>query len=1073
MNALIDMALSRARTVMAILVVSIIFGVSSYINIPKEADPDIPFPFVLISMSHPGISPTDAERLLIKPMEKRLQSIEGVKEMKASAVEGMAFISLEFDVNFDQDQALIDGREEVDIAKADLPSDTEEPMVTELNAALFPVIAVTLSGSLPERKLFQLAKELQDRIEALPGVLEVNLMGNREDLLEIVIDPVKLETYNITQQELLIAVTNNNRLIAAGALDTGQGRFSVKVPGLFEKAQDIYDLPIKVSGDGVVTLSDVASIRRTYKDREGYALFNGKPAVALQVVKRLGANVIKTNQSVRDIVAIEKKIWPDNVEVGFILDTSDFINDALTSLQASILTAISLVMVIIVAALGLRSGLMVGIAIPSSFLLAFLVLYMTGSSVNNMVMFGMVLAVGMLVDGAIVVVEYADRKMSAGLDKKESYALAAKRMSWPIFSSTLTTLAAFLPMLLWPGITGKFMAYLPITLIYVLMASLFVALIFLPVIGSIFGQAQTGTTTTMKALAGDEHTELAAMKGFIGRYAKIVQWAVHSPLKVLSLSIGVVTIIIGLFLASNVGTIFFVNSDPEIISAMVGARGNLSTEEELRLVVEVENKIMTIEGIENIYTATSSSNSMGFALQSPPPDDTIGQINIELKDWKDRRHSSEIIHEIREKTSSFPGIRVEVRLQEAGPPVGKDVQLQLRSDYSDVLLSDVARIRKYWDKLDGLIEIEDSRPLPGIEWELTVDREQAGLFGADVAQVGSVVQLVTTGVLIGEYRPDDAEDEVEIRVRYPNADRNLSQLDKLKIQTAQGLVPISNFVKRSPQPQVNKIDRMNGKRIISIRANTEPGVLPSQKVDEIKKWLKESGIDPRIDYEFKGADEEGDAAADFLSSAMLLSLFLMGIILLTQFNNFYHVFLTLSSVIVSTVGVLLGIIITGQSFSIVMTGTGIVALAGIVVNNNIVLIDTFQRLREAGYELYEAVIRTATQRLRPVLLTTITTICGLLPMAVQLNVNFFTRTVTAGGPIAVWWIELATAVVFGLAFATLITLILTPALLVLPQHLRVHLPQYWAKCVSYILALWGKHFRNRSRKSHESPQPAE
>ena len=1080
MNAIIDAALSRTRTVLAILFISVIFGVYSYINIPKEASPDIPFPFILISMSHPGISPTDAERLLIKPMEKRLQTIEGVIEMKASAVEGMAFISLEFDVNFDQGQALLDVREEVDLAKTDLPSDTEEPVVKEVSSGLLPVIAVTLSGEVPERKLLQLAKLTQDRIEALPGVLEVNLMGTREDLLEVVIDPVKLETYNITQQELFIAVTNNNRLIAAGALDTGQGRFSVKVPGLIESAQDVYDLPLKVSGDGVVTLSDVASIRRSYKDREGYALFNGQPAVALQVVKRIGANIIETNQSVRDTVAAAQKVWPDNIEVGFILDTSDFIKNAISYLQASILTAVALVMVIIVAALGLRSGLMVGIAIPSSFLLGLLFLNISGTSINNMVMFGLVLSVGMLVDGAIVVVEYADRKISSGLDKKEAYGLAAKRMSWPIITSTLTTLAAFLPMMLWPGLPGKFMSYLPLTLIYVLMASLIVALIFLPVIGSLIGQAQTGTSTTMRALDGDEHAELSAMTGFVGRYAKVIQWTIKQPVKVLGYASLIVTVIFGLSTIFKPGVMFFTNSDPEMISILVGARGNLSTDEARDLVTQVERRIANIEGIENFYTSTSSSNSMLFALESPPPDDTIGQINIDLKDWKERRHSKIIINEIRERTLDLPGIRVELRIQENGPPVGKDVQLELRSDFNGPLLAEASRIRNHFENVDGLIEVEDSRPPPGIDWELQVDREQAGLFGADVAQVGAVVQLVTTGVLIGEYRPDDVDDEVEIRVRYPHSERNLSQLDKLRIQTAQGLVPISNFVTRSPQPRVNKIGRLDGKRIISIRANTAPGILPSEKVAEVQAWLKESTLDPNIDYQFRGASEETEAATKFLSTAMLLSLFLMGIILLTQFNNFYHVILTLSSVVVSTVGVLLGIILTGQIFSVIMTGTGVVALAGIVVNNNIVLIDTFQRLREAGHELHDAVIRTATQRLRPVLLTTVTTVCGLLPMAFQLNVNFFTREVLSGGPVAIWWVELATAVVFGLAFATLITLILTPALLVLPHHLRSRMPHYRAAILEFMRKLWAfmyhqwnKYSDKQADKSHSSSQPAE
>ncbi len=1054
MNALIDAAMNRSRTVLAILFVSIFFGISAYFDIPKEADPDVPFPFVLVTIRHPGISPADAERLLIKPMEKRLQSIEGVKEMKAAALEGLALITLEFDVDFDQDQALIDVREEVDIAQADLPSDTEEPVVTELNAALFPVIAVTLAGSLPERKLYQIARHLQDRLEALPQVLEVKLMGNREDLLEVIVDPVKLETYNVTQQELLMAVTNNNRLVAAGALDTGQGRFSVKVPGLFETAQDIYDLPIKVSGDGVVTLSDLAEIRRTFKDRDGYARYNGEPAVALQVVKRLGANIIKTNQAVRDVVAEESRDWPQGLKVGFILDRSDFINDALTTLEASILTAISLVMIIVVAALGLRSGLMVGIAIPSSFLLAFLILYVNGVTVNIMVMFGMVLAVGMLVDGAIVVVEYADRKMSAGLGRKQAYAMAAKRMAWPIITSTLTTLAAFLPMMLWPGITGKFMAYLPLTLIYVLTASLFVALIFLPVIGMLIGRPQSGTRETMQALAGDEDSDLTALTGLTGTYARIVNRAIHAPLRVLGLSVATVAMIVSAYMAFNVGTMFFIENDPKIIGVIVGARGNLSTDEARDLVVEVEKAVLKIDGIENVYTATSNNSDLQFALQSPPPDDTIGQINVELKDWRTRRHSREIIQEIREKTSHFPGIRVEVRLEEAGPPVGKDVQLELRSDYGDLLLAEATRIRKHFDEMTGLIEIEDSRPLPGIEWELQVDREQAGRFGADVAQVGTAVQLVTNGVLIGEYRPDDAEDEVEIRVRFPYAERNIDQLDQLRIQTKSGLVPISNFVTRLPQPRVNKIERVDGERYIIIRANTAPGVLPSEKVSELKAWLKTADIDPRVSYNFRGADEESEAASAFLGTAMLLALFLMGIILLTQFNNFYYVVLTLSSVVLSTVGVMLGIVITGQIFSIVMTGTGVVALAGIVVNNNIVLIDTFQRLRRAGFEPMDAALRTATQRLRPVLLTTVTTICGLLPMAVQLNVNFFTRTITHGGPVAIWWVELATAVIFGLAFSTLITLVLTPALLVLPEHLK-------------------QKFRRQRLAAAAPPQPAE
>ncbi len=707
----------------------------------------------------------------------------------------------------------------------------------------------------------------------------------------------------------------------------------------------------------------------------------------------------------------------------------------LTQLEAAILTAICVVMIIVVAALGLRSGFLVGLAIPSSFLLAFLNLNLMGSTLNSMVMFGMVISVGVLVDAAIVIVEYADRKMSEGLVRTEAYGLAAKRMFWPIVTSTLTTLAAFVPMLAWPGIVGKFMSYLPITLINVLGASMLVALIFLPVVGSLVGRTQASNAKTLKALAAGESGDLKTLTGVTGAYVRLVQKAIERPLTVVGISISAVFGIGVLFMVSDVGSALFVESDSPNIAVLVGARGNLSSTESRDLVAEVEEVIKDVDGVGSVFSTTGSIE-FSAGPQTPPPDDTIGQINIELLNWKFRPHSDIVVAEIRELVSGLAGIKVEVRLIENGPPVGKDVQLELRSDFGDVLLAEASRVRQYFESLEGLIELDDSRPLPGIEWELKVDREQAGRFGADVSQVGAMVQLVTNGILLSEYRPDDSEDEVEIRVRFPYNQRSINQLDQLRIQTREGLVPISSFVKREPKPQVNKIERIDGKRVIAVRANTAPGYLTSQKVAEIENWIETEGLDKRVTYDFRGADEESDASTDFLGGAMAASLFLMAIILLTQFNSFYYVVLTLTSVVLSTTGVLLGIVVTGQLISIMMTGTGIIALAGIVVNNNIVLIDTFQRLRQSGYELYDAILRTAAQRLRPVLLTTITTICGLLPMALQVNLDFFAREVSAGGPIASWWVPLATAVIYGLSFSTVITLVLTPSLLALPDHLR-------------------------------------
>lgn len=1045
MNSFIDAALARTRTVMTLMVLMVLAGVSAYISIPKEADPDIQIPVFYVSIVHQGISPEDAERLLIKPMETELRSLEGLDELTAIASTGHAGIILEFDVSFDKDSALADVREKVDLAQAELPSDTEEPIIREFNTSLFPVLIVTLSGDVPERTLFQHARALQDEIEGnVSTVLQAELVGHREELLEVIIDPSRMESYDVSQSELINAVSLNNRLVAAGAVDSGEGRFSVKVPGLFEDRDDVLNLPVKVSGDGVVTLSDLADIRRTFKDVDSYARFNGQPAIALQITKRIGENIVDNNQQVVNIVENFSANWPEEIQVNYTLDASTWIFRALGSLQASIITAIALVMIVCVAALGMRSSILVGVAIPTSFMIGFLFMSIMGMTVNMMVMFGMLLSVGILVDGAIVVVEYADRKMAEGLDRLEAYSLGAKRMFWPIASSTATTLAAFLPMLAWPGVSGEFMSYLPITLIVVLTASFITAMLFLPVLGSLVGKTEDQDSEVLKMLAGAETGDVRLLPGLTGSYVRMLDRLVHHPLLVLSGASVILIITMFAYGSFGNGVEFFVDTEPEQAIILVGARGNLSASDMQRLAQEVEEIALSTAGVRTVFSQAGTSVGGGGPGQGGDrPADVIAEMMIELDKYETRRKGAIILEEIRQRSAEIPGITVEVRKREDGPPTGKDIQIQLTSNDVDALLRTTDFIRHHVDNTDlGLIDVEDSRPLPGIEWVLSVDREMAGRFGADITTVGATVQLVTNGILIGNYRPDDAEDEVDIRVRYPSEYRSVAQLDQLRIRTNNGLVPISNFVSREPQQQVSTIERIDGHRRYTLKANTgvNPETGAKRNVDEVvgilEEWLAEQDIDPAVTVKFRGANEEQAAAGDFLGKAMLAALFLMFIILLTQFNSFYFSVLTLSTVVLSTVGVLLGMMVTGQTFSIIMTGTGIVALAGIVVNNSIVLIDTYQRLLRDGMDEIEAILRTAGQRLRPILLTTITTMFGLLPMAIQVNVNFFAREITYGGPVAAWWVQLSTAIIFGLGFSTLLTLVLVPVLLVAPSRFK-------------------------------------
>ena len=1034
MNSLIDAAVTRYRTTLLIMFMVIITGIAARQAIPVESDPYIQVPFYLVNVFHEGISPEDAERLLVMPMEQELRSLDGIKEIKGYASEGLATMFVEFEVDMDLDQALLDVREAIDRARPEMPDTAEEPVINEASTADFPVLQVNFTGdNVPERVLYNAARRAKEELEGLPGVLEANLNGAREELLEAIIDPAKLESYNISNEQLINTVLRNNRLIPAGAIDKGEGRFSVKVPSVIETATDIFDLPVKNTGDTVVTLRDVATIRRTFKDRATYARINGKRGISLQLVKRAKANTISTIEDAKEIVERLKKDIPSSVNVFYTSDQGPFALAQVSELEGNITTALALVMVLVVAAMGLRSGLIVGIGIPVSFLFSLIFIYLLGFTFNFMVMFGMLLGLGMLIDGAIVVTEYADRKMMEGFDSRAAYTLAAKRMFWPVTASIATTLAAFLPLMFMPGIPGKFMSFLPITVFTVLSGSLLFALVFCPTLGALFGKAEVKDEKHMANLAELENGDPTRLRNLTGLYAKLLQYATRYASVTMLLTLAIVSTCFVAYGNYGKGVVFFSEAEPQYAQIYIKSRGNLSIEETNALVLDVEERVLQVADIKaiNTYAQTPGSDSRDL--------DRIGGAFLEMHSESERdRGGNAILEEIRQRTAGIPGVAVEVEEMEQGPRSGKPISIQFSSKDRELLEPAVARLRAFVDTLPELRDIADSRSLPGIEWELSVDRAQAALYGADVLQVGVAVQLLTNGVKVGEYRPDDAEEPVDIRVRFPYADRGVGALDTLRISTPQGLVPISNFVSRKAAPNVDTTERIDGTPVETLRANLAPDVLASDMVRRIQAWLDQQSWDPRIQITFRGENEDQEEVLAFVFFAFGMSLLLMFILLVTQFNNLYQSVLILFAVVLSTAGVLLGLLVTDSSFSAILTGVGVVALAGIVVNNNIVLIDTYNHLQREHPELdYVAlIVRTGAQRLRPVMLTTVTTVFGLLPLASNYSIDFINRSIVYGGQLSSFWVPLSQAIVSGLTFATLLTLVATPAMLALPHQIR-------------------------------------
>lgn len=1012
MNALIAYGISHVRLTISALLFLLVAGIVAYIGIPKEAEPDVQIPIVYVSVTQRGISPEDSERLILRPLETQLKSVANVKEMRASAFEGGGFVLLEFQPGFDSKKAVADVRAKVDDAKRDLPRDAEEPKVTEVNLSLFPVIIIAMKGDMPEQAMVRLARQLRTGIEQVPGVLAAELKGARDEVVEIIVEPSLLAAYGVALDDLVRAVSASNTLIAAGALESASGRFSVKVPSLLEKPEDILTLPVLATSGAVVRLGDVAEVRPTFKDAVSITRVDGKPAITIEVSKRVGANLIDTVDGVKYALEKARPLLPATVELTTTQDRSIHIRTMLSDLQNSVISGVLLVAIVILATLGFRASLLVGLAVPFSFLAGILALQLFGLTVNIVVLFSLILAVGELVDDAIIVTEFAERRMAEGVAPKEAYALAANRMTGPVIAATTTRIAAFSPLLFWPGIVGEFMKFLPLTLIATLFASLLYALFFVPALGALVGRGHV--------------PEDGAALSRKGLYMRSVEWALRRPGLTLLITVALLFAIPMVHARIGKGVEFFPDVEPDYALVQVRARGNLSLTEKDRLVAMVEKRLIDMKEISTIYTRAGEQPRGGMNEVSA---DTIGVIQFEFVDWQKRRRAGEIMEEIRAKTADIAGIEIAVTKPRAGPPTGKPIQIELSALDPDKLNAAARKVAAMLAARPDLADIDDGLPLPGIDWTLRLDRGEAAKVGAAAGTVGTAVQLVTNGVKLTEYRPATTDKSVDVLLRFPPAKRSIDHLDDMLVNTPVGPVPISTLVKREATRSVGTLNRVNATRVINLSANLQEGVAAAKAQKEVTEALAKLDLGPGIFFRLKGEDEERAKASAFLSKAFGAAMFLIFAVLLAQFNSFTSVGLILSSVVLALIGVFVGLLIMDQPFGVVMTGLGIISLAGVIVNNNIVLIDTYDDYRRDGMPATEAILKTCAERARPVVMTAASSVLGVAPIAFGVNIHFVAREVTMGAPATQWWVQLSTAMLFGLSFATVLTLIVTPAAL--------------------------------------------
>lgn len=1019
-----DAAVDRRSTIFLLMLIIIIAGTYSYIVLPRESTPDVTVPYVLVVTPYEGVAPVDIESLITHPIERKLKGLKDVEKIRSVSAEGSSMIIIEFITDVDIDLALQWVRDKVDQAKGDLPRNLEnDPMIQEINLSEFPILMVSVSGIADETVLKKVGEELQDWIETIPGVLDVVLSGGRERQIRVEFDPDRMFAYQISLAEVIRAVQRENVNIPGGSIDIGESKYLLRIPGEFTDPHEIDNLVLTRRDGRIIYFKDVADVVDAFEDRTSYSRLNGDQSVTLAIKKRSGANIIDVADRVFALLGEATPMLPPGVELAVTFNQSDDIRDMVRDLENNIITGLILVVSVLFLFLGLRNSFFVALAIPFTMLIAFSALYLLDITLNMVVLFSLILALGMLVDNAIVIVENVYRHMQGGAVGEHAAKIAVTEVGWPVISSTATTLCAFFPLMFWPGIMGEFMVFLPTTLIITLLASLFVALVINPTVCAHMMTVSTGRRIDEKKIPF-----------ILQAYAWSLEYALRHRLLVALSALVMLVGITALYAVFGHGVELFPETEPNRAVIEIEAPVGTSLDATDILAQTVEAISLAEPDIRFVITdvgTTESADGGGGSILS-----NLSKVSLEFVDRHDRReHATDVLDRIRQAVVPIPGAHFTVERQKEGPPTGPPVNIEVSGDDIDVIERLVAEISDRIKTVPGLVDLQDDLARAQPEIRIVVDRERASLLQLSTSEISEMAKAAISGTKLGVFR--EGEDEYDIVARFPPSRRkNLTDIENLLIPAENGIpIPLSSVAHIETGVGFGSIRHLDLKRVATLSADTY-GRNSNEVLMEVQERLADMKIPNGYFITFSGEQEEQNKATAFLTKAFVGAILLIMLVLVTQFNSVLQALIVMTTVVLSLTGVFLSLLITVKPFGIIMTGIGAISLAGVVVNNAIVLIDYTNQLVRSGMDVFSAIMRAGMVRFRPVLLTAATTILGLLPMALGVSFDFHTFGWEIGGESSEWWGPMAVAVIFGLAFATLLTLIVVPVLYSLADSLR-------------------------------------